>query len=151
MSHFQRFNLIAASLTLGVLSVLVWQFWDGFAWSDISAKHMMITVLLLTIVYSAALAAAATTLWSKTSRARNPLDEREQAIEANAEKIGYRALDLMITLLVFAIVLETLYAPDFFGPLSLLNPVGLVFTLTTMVAISYLTRFTLAFYLARVA
>lgn len=141
MSRYERFSWIATALIMGAWIALTILFWNGASLADLGTRQMAISLGIVLAAATVGLALAATTLWSKHSRAREPLDEREISIDNRAEKYSYRILDGCISTLIVAILWETAYGPNLIGNFSLLKPEGLIFALASILIIAALTRF----------
>ncbi|HAT85993.1 hypothetical protein [Cohaesibacter gelatinilyticus] len=141
MSRYERFSWTATALLLSAWAALTIQFWNGNNLAELETRQMAISLGLILAAATIGLVLASTTLWSKKTKARDPLDEREISIENRAEKYSYYVLDGCISTLIVAILWETAYGPNLIGNFSLLKPEGLIFALASILIIAALTRF----------
>lgn len=140
---FQRRGAIVITLGYGLFVALMT---DGLSLGQHSAGKMT-AILLGAFVL---LALVLTLLWALQMRQdgkRSRADEREEEIEAAAERAGYRVLDGAIFALLLLALSDAKWG--WLGSFALTRPEGLVFAIVTASASAGIGRFIAGYLAAR--
>ena len=144
MSAFERLYALGAGVILACYAIFVVVMTQGGALAAHSPKQLAIFV----VVYLLVLAALMSFLWARTMMAdpngRTTADERENQIEARAERGGYFALDIgLMVLLVLVLgdaILTSADGSGFLGSFRLNRPEAIVFAVASVSTIGALGR-----------
>lgn len=148
MSQLERFYL------QGAIAIAV--FYLAFAWT-ITGGGVLVplrasTFVILLLAYAGGLSATLGMLWVRTMRSdgsgKSRADEREEAIEARADRAGYYTLDAGLFLVLLLVILKSGPAQDT-GGWSLEKPETLALALVSLSAFAGCARFVVGFIAAR--
>ena len=146
MTSFSNFQLRGAGLIGLGYAAFVMLMLDGFALGQRGAGQMAIVILGLFLLFAVAFAL----LWARQMHQdgkRRLADEREELIEAAAERAGYRILDAAIFVLMLVALTDAQWG--WLGSFALTRPEGVVFALVTASAAAGLARFVAGYVAAR--
>ena len=138
MSSFSRFQMRSAVLMSAAYAMFAVLMFDAPTLGQRSANQMVLIIVGLFI----GLAIAFAVLWSQSMHqdgGRTRANEREEQIEATAERAGYRLLDAAIFGLMLLAVSDAKWG--WLGSFALTRPEGLVFALVTASAFAGIGRF----------
>lgn len=146
MSSFAKFQMRSAVLMSAAYAMFAVLMLDGPTLGQRSANQMTLIIVGLFI----GLAIAFALLWSRSMHqdgGRTRADEREEQIEAAAERTGYRFLDAAIFGLMLLALSDAKWG--WLGSFALTRPEGLVFALVTASAVAGIGRFLTGYIAAR--
>ncbi|WP_309663216.1 hypothetical protein [Tabrizicola sp.] len=146
MTSFATFQLRGAGAIALAYAVFVVVMTDGLSLGQHSAVKLAALVVGLVIAVGITFAL----LWARQmyqDGRRTVADEREEQIEAVAERVGYRVLDSAAFLLVLLALTDAAW--NWLGSFALTRTEGLIFALVTVSASAATSRFLAGYIAAR--
>ncbi len=146
MASFSTFQLRGAATIAAAYLAFVVVMTEGSSLSQHSASELAALVVGLVVMVGVAFAV----LWVRQMHqdgGRKTADEREEQIEAVAERVGYRVLDGALFLLMLLVLSDAAWG--WLGSFALTRPEGLVFALVTASVSAALGRFLAGYAAAR--
>jgi hypothetical protein len=146
MASFSTFQLRGAAAIAVAYVAFVVVMTDGFSLARHSAAELAVLVVGLVVMVGVAFAL----LWARQMHRdgmRTVADEREEQVEAVAERVGYRVLDGALLLLMLLVLSDAAWG--WLGSFALTRPEGLVFALVSVSVSAALGRFLAGYAAAR--